>query len=230
MNNVENRSVQKRMERMCHGWAKSLGVVALSATFLWSPVSVSSVRADDITQFQLTEWLAAASGVKGLKTKNDYINWARAQGLSPANGWDANKTLTKKDMAQTIGQLLGVNANKYGGDYVRALQREGFDFGGIGDKVSRNELADFLDEDCFKVRLFQLIWELKHWHAPPKPPHHPPPPPPAPPVLMCHKGHTILVKAKEVAQHLRHGDTLGPCHVTKHGHDRDDCDDGHNHH
>lgn len=31
-------------------------------------------------------------------------------------------------------------------------------------------------------------------------------------VIICHKGHTISVSSSAVPAHLRHGDTLGPCH------------------
>ena len=31
-------------------------------------------------------------------------------------------------------------------------------------------------------------------------------------VIICHKGHTITVSSSAVPAHLRHGDTLGPCH------------------
>lgn len=48
-----------------------------------------------------------------------------------------------------------------------------------------------------------------------------------PRVTICHKGKTISVDQSAVPAHLAHGDTLGPCHVTTHGHDRDDGHGGH---
>lgn len=46
-------------------------------------------------------------------------------------------------------------------------------------------------------------------------------------VQVCHKGKTISISSRAVPAHLAHGDTMGPCHVTTHGHDRDDGDGGH---
>ena len=43
-------------------------------------------------------------------------------------------------------------------------------------------------------------------------------------VAICHKGHTITVDDHALPAHLAHGDTIGPCNITKHNHDRDDDD------
>jgi hypothetical protein len=225
MNNVESTSVQERTQRICHGWAKKLSVVALSAAFLWSPMGPTIAKAESsMTQLQYLQWLAAVNGAKGLKSGNDYINWARSQGVNPSGGWDANSTLTKKDMAQTIGQLLGVSSKN--GNYESALKREGVDLGGVGDQVSRNDLADFLDQSSLRDRLFTDSHGKPstdghggdHTTKPPTDDH-------GHKVTICHKGHTIKVDSHSLQKHLDHGDTLGPCHVTKHGHDRDDDDE-----
>ena len=69
--------------------------------------------------------------------------------------------------------------------------------------------------------------------TPPPTPSSTPPPSPSLPskVTICHRGHTIEVSLASLAQHLAHGDTLGPCKDEDDDEDEqddeDEDDDGH---
>ncbi len=244
MNNVENSTVQDSKKKMCHGLANKIYVCALSAALLLAALAPAQAESSALTQLQYLQWVAQLSGASGQFSHNasgsDYIHWAQSQGLNPSGGWQPSDTLSKDQMAQLLVQQLGLKEKKFGGDNVRTLLREGIDLSGIGDKVTKDQLVGLLDQFPVIVR---LPGAGKGGPLRPSTPikskdrgddddrkgdgdkdkdHEK--------VTLCHKGHTIKVSKKAVAAHLAHGDTLGACHVTRHGHDRDDDHEGHEGH
>jgi hypothetical protein len=48
-------------------------------------------------------------------------------------------------------------------------------------------------------------------------------------VLICHHGKTQSIKQEDLAKHLAHGDTAGPCTITEHSHSHDTISHSHSH-
>jgi hypothetical protein len=77
-------------------------------------------------------------------TSNDYIQWARNNGMRPTGGWDADAPITTDMMAETLVQLLGYNARKYNGDYYRTLAIHGINLQKM-DIVTPEWITLFID-------------------------------------------------------------------------------------
>ena len=250
MKNVEKILVQRDRKRMRQGWAARISVAALGASFLLAALAPTPARADGaaVTQLQYLQWLAQSSGAQfnAGSSASAYVNWAVSTGLNPTSsgGWVPNAALSKDVLAQTLVQKFGLTQNKFGGDHARTLARQGLDLSNIGDQVNRDNLAGLVDQFSFQGLAVLTQAGIKagnndpgQTQAPPKPKddgnndhhgkdgkkdgdHK---------TTICHKGHTINVDDESLQKHLQHGDTLGACHVTKHGHDRDDDDDDEHH-
>lgn len=245
MNNVERSSVHGSLQRICHGMASNISVFALGTALVCCSAGTTTARADSgVTQLQYIQSLVALSGASALFTADskpsDYVNWATANGMKPSGGWDVNDTLSKKDLAKTLDQLLG-GGNSGSGDsskVLKDLSRAGIDLSKLGDSVSKSDLVGLVDQLGFVPRLYALNAGGTTDKKPTsdKPPTDKPPTDKPPTddhdkkVKVCHKGHTITISENALNKHLAHGDTLGPCQVTKHSHDRDDDDkDSHGH-
>jgi len=228
MKNVESE-VQGIAEKICHGLAKHIGIGMLGAAMLLAPTTLKADSA--ITEGQYLQWLAQVSGanLKSGASSADYINWAKSLGINPSSGWDASQKMDQTILATTLVQALNLKSSKNNNDAVRVLQREGIDLSDV-NKVTKDTLVDLVDDFGVAARLGALDPQLitpankpkKHDDDEDKDKdkdkdHK---------TTICHKGHTITVDNHALKAHLAHGDTIGPCHVTKHGHDRDDDDKG----
>src|SRR5437667_8435456 len=131
MKNVEKSAVQGKVQRFCQGMAKKIGAITLGAAVLATPFGPTAAKAEEdgknVTQLQYIQWLAQLAGAKPGSSSDAYINWAKSLGIKPSDGWKAGDKLKVDALAQTLVQALGLNANKYGGDNIRILQREGID-------------------------------------------------------------------------------------------------------
>jgi len=79
-----------------------------------------------MTQKQYLQRLATICGaLPGSATDVELINWARGKGVTPSGGWNLAAPLTKDAMAQTMVQLLKLDAGKRNLDPTGILQREG---------------------------------------------------------------------------------------------------------
>jgi len=231
MKNVEKSAEQGKVRKICHGLAKRIGAVTLGAAVLLTPFAPMSAKADSdgkkVTQLEYLQWLANLSGNHLGSSKDAYINWARSLGINPSGGWKADDRLKGDTLAATLVQVLGLNANKYGGDAVRILQREGIDLSKVDGDVKKGDLVALIDQFGGQI-VAGLFDPAKHGPTTIPQPHKPttdkPNQPPPSKVKICHKGHTITVSQNAVNAHLAHGDTIGPCVVTKHKGDRDDDD------
>jgi hypothetical protein len=75
----------------------------------------------------------------------DYIQWAKNRGMNPAGGWSANSAVSANIVAETLVQLLGLNPNKFGRDYLRNLDSEGIHID-ANSVVTASLLASLLDQ------------------------------------------------------------------------------------
>jgi hypothetical protein len=107
---------------------KRISIYVLATGFVLLILGPVSARAE-LSQLEGLQWLVQASGDSGQfsasSTAADYIQWARVKGLNPNGGWQPNATLTREALAQIIVQLLKINPNKLGADYIKILEREG---------------------------------------------------------------------------------------------------------
>ena len=133
---------------------KRLGISAIAIGFAVAVFGPVSARADGVTQLQTLQWLSQVSGessqFSASATAADYIQWARVKGLNPSGGWQPNATLTRDALAQILVQLLKINPNKFGANYVRILEREGII---IPETIDRAGLLAVLGSENISARV-----------------------------------------------------------------------------
>ena len=215
MKNVEKSTLQGWTKNIGHGLAKKLGIIALGAAFLVSPLASTAVAAGSaVTHLEALQWIVQLVGdqLPSTATASDYVHWAQAKGLNPAGGWQPGAKLTKQAFAQVLVQLFNLKENKAGGDYARILAREGIHLPDA-DEITREDIIRTAD-DPVVGRLFGTSQASKKSDAAT------PPPPRGPDadhkVTICHKGKVVIsVDRNALNAHLAHGDTIGPCVVTE---------------
>jgi len=236
MNNVDTSLVHGKRQKVRQGLAKQSCAFALSAGLLlaaWAPLTARA-ESSAITQLQYLQWVAQLTGASSQFSKDtsasDYVNWAKSVGLKASDDWSPKDHLSGNDLAISLCGLFNIKA-KGSSDAVRALQRAGIDVSGISGNVTKDNLVALVDQITVSARLASLgASSSKKGNSddhPDDPKHsddHGDKDTDNHKVTICHKGHTITVSQKALPAHLAHGDTLGKCHVTKHGHDRDDDD------
>jgi hypothetical protein len=219
MKNVEKSTLQGWTKNISHGLAKKLGILALGATFLVSPLASTALAAGSgaVTHLEALQWIAQMVGdqLPGTATSSDYVQWAQAKGLNPNGGWQPGAKLTKQAFAQILVQLFNLKDNKYNGDYVRILAREGI-YLPDEEEISRAALVSTADDAVF-ARNISTASSQNGKGKPDKTE--------KPPVrdgnndgkvTICHKGkNTITVSRNALNAHLAHGDSVGPCVVTE---------------
>ena len=220
MKNVEKSYLQGRIN-IGHGLAKKLGILALGTAFLLSPLAspwATAAGSGAVTHVEAIQWIAQAIGeqIPGA-TASDCIDWARAKGMNPNGGWQPGAKLTRQALAQVLVQLYGLKENKFAGDYVRILEREGVSIPNE-EEISRQSIARVVDDPVVVVYSGRV--GAASVKKPLKNPKDEPPPPSrrddqAHKVTLCHKGHAITVSQNALQAHLAHGDTIGPCVVTE---------------
>ena len=91
MKNVEKSTLQGWTENIGHGLAKKLGILALGAAFLVSPVASTAIAGGSgaVTHLECLQWIAQMVGdqLPATATASDYVVWAQAKGMSPNGGW-----------------------------------------------------------------------------------------------------------------------------------------------
>jgi hypothetical protein len=223
MKNVAKSTLQGWTENIGHGLAKKLGISALGAAFLVSPVASTAIAAESnaVTHLEYLQWIAQMVGdqLPAKATASNYVVWAQAKGMSPNGGWQPDAKLTKQAFAQVLVQLFNLKESTYAGDYVRILTRRGI-YLPDEEEITRAGLAAAADDAVFQRNIDTASASLGNQPNPRPPPSRPPPPrpPPSPQddkVTICHKGKTISVPRQALNVHLRHGDTVGPCVVTE---------------
>ena len=138
---------------------KKLGLYAIAVGLLVLLAGPVSAKAETITQLECIQWLAQVTGDSGQfsasSTAADLIQWARVKGINPIGGWQPNATLTRDSLALILVQLLGLNPQKFGGDYARILAREGIELPAAND-ISRTDLVNVLGGLTFQSRVSVL--------------------------------------------------------------------------
>jgi hypothetical protein len=227
MKNVEKSNLQGRIN-IGHGLAKKLGILALGTAFLLSPLAspwAIAAGSGAVTHIEAIQWIAQAIGeqLPAGATATDHMDWARAKGMNPTGGWQPGAKLTRQALAQILVQLYGLKENKFGGDYVRILEREGISVPSE-EEISRESIARVVDDPV--VRVYSNRVGAGNGPKGPNGNRRDEPPPsrrddPARrddqshKVTLCHKGHSITVSQNALQAHLAHGDTIGPCVVTE---------------
>jgi hypothetical protein len=224
MKNVEKSTLQGWTESIGQGLAKKLGILALGAAFLASPMASSTATAAGsgaVTHLECLQWIAQMVGdqLPATATSSDYVQWAQAKGMSPNGGWQPGAKLTKQAFAQILVQLFNLKENKYGGDYVRILAREGI-YLPDEEEITRQGIVKTAD-DPVAGRLFGASSsnDAGKTTKPKNPTPEVRPPggtPSSHKVTICHKGkNTISVDRNALDAHLAHGDTIGACQITQ---------------
>jgi hypothetical protein len=241
MKNVEKRTLVGWTENIGHGLAKKLGISALGAAFLFSPVASTAIAdgSDEVTHLEYLQWIAQMVGdqLPATATASDYVVWAQAKGMSPNGGWRPGAKLTKQAFAQVLVQLFNLKESLYPGDYVRILARQGI-YLPDEEEITRAGLVAAADDAVFQRNIRNIGTASTGPGKPDNQPNSKPPAaprgdaggpdnqpnskPPRPPqedkedkVTICHKGRTISVSKRALQVHLAHGDTVGPCVVTE---------------
>jgi hypothetical protein len=128
---------------------KGLGFYAIAIGLFLVLAGPVSAKAESMTQIECLQWLVQVTGessqFSATSTPADLIQWARVKGINPVGGWQPNATLTRDSLALILVQLLGLNPQKFGGDYARILAREGIELPAAGD-ISRSDLVSVLGE------------------------------------------------------------------------------------
>src|ERR1044071_9445073 len=131
MNNVVQKSLQGWAGNQVQGWAVRIGVLAVGAACYVAVLSPSTASAGSstVSQLKYLQTLAQLTGESGQFSASskaaDYVQWARNKGIEPTGGWQPGSSLSSDALAQSLVQLYGLNARKYGGDYYRTLERAG---------------------------------------------------------------------------------------------------------
>lgn len=170
-----NQKQQHGWGKWAQGWLKH-GIVSVGvAAFL----TLASPAAHAISQLEYLQWMVQLTGdsasFSAESSAADYVQWARAKGMDPSGGWNANSALTPEQLAQSLVQLYGLNPRKYGGDYFKILEREGINITQGAPEVSRSALASLVDDFGFQSRT-AIIAKAKNTMKHPKPPKPPKPP------------------------------------------------------
>jgi hypothetical protein len=186
MKNAVQKSPQGWAGKQVRGWAFRFGVFATGAVCCLSTASAASSSVTHLKYLQTLVQLCGESAQFTASSKAaDYIQWAKNKNISV--NWNAKATLSSSDVAQSLVQLYGLNPRKYGGDYVRILEREGIVIEPSA-AVSNETLASLVDNPQVIAKSFQVAassttpvkpgngngggygWYAKH--GVPKPPPH----------------------------------------------------------
>jgi hypothetical protein len=137
------------IQKLLQGWAGKFTALAVGAACYTAVLSPTTAQAVDATQLQYLQLLVVLTGeapwFPANATANDYVQWARNNGMNPSGGWHPDALLTTDVMAQTLVQLLGLNPRKLNGDYYRTLARDGINLVPMTGAVSLDFLRPFMD-------------------------------------------------------------------------------------
>jgi hypothetical protein len=154
MKNAVQKSPQGWAGKQVRGWAFRFGVFATGAVCCLSTASAASGSATHLKYLQTLVQLCGESAQFGGSSKAaDYIQWAKNKNISV--NWSANATLTSSEVAQSLVQLYGLNPRKYGGDYVRILEREGIVIE-PSSAMSNEALISLVDNPQVVAKTFQV--------------------------------------------------------------------------
>jgi|SwirhirootsSR2_FD_contig_101_47724_length_736_multi_3_in_0_out_0_1 hypothetical protein len=148
MKNVVQKSLQGSAAGHLHGWVAKLMALAVGATCYLAVLSPSSASAQSATQLKYLQLMVVLTGeapwFPAGATADDYVQWARNNGMRPTGGWNPDAPITTDIIAQTLSQLLGYNPRKFNGDYYRTLAYEGL-YIPMLPEVTNEWLASFMD-------------------------------------------------------------------------------------
>lgn len=148
MKNVVQKSLQGSIGNPFQGWAAKLTALAVGAACYMAVLNPSSASAQEATQLKYLQLMVVLTGEAPWFPANgsaqDYVQWARNNGMRPKDGWNPSAPITTDIIAQTLVQLLGVSPRKFNGDYYRTLVREGINLPKL-DIVTNEWLAAFID-------------------------------------------------------------------------------------
>jgi hypothetical protein len=153
MKNAVQKSPLEWAGKQVRGWAFRFGVFATGAVCCLSTASA----AGSVTHLKYLQTLVQLCGESAQFTASskaaDYIQWAKNKNISV--NWNANATLSSSDVAQSLVQLYGLNPRKYGGDYVRILEREGIIIE-PSSTISNEALAALVDNPQVVAKTFSV--------------------------------------------------------------------------
>jgi hypothetical protein len=140
------------IQKLLQGWARKFTVLAVGAaccTAVLSPTTTAAAELTGATQLQYLQLLVVLTGeapwFPANATANDYVQWARNNGMNPQGGWQPNALLTTDVMAETLVELLGLNPRKQNGNYYLTLARDGINLQPVVGTVSLDFLRVFMD-------------------------------------------------------------------------------------
>ena len=161
MNNVVQKSLQGWAGSQVQGWAIRIGVMAVGVACYVAVLSptTASAGSSSVSQLKYLQTLAQLTGESGQFSASskaaDYVQWAKNKGIEPVGGWQPAARLSSDALAQSLVQLLGLNARRYEGDYYRTLLRQGISIEKSAS-VSGEALATLISDPVVNLQIFQV--------------------------------------------------------------------------
>jgi hypothetical protein len=151
--------MKNAVQKSVPGWAARFGVIAVGTACCVAVLnpSAASAAGSSVTQLKYLQTLSQLSGESGQfsasSTAADYIQWARSKNMNL--NWNAKAKLTSDVLAESLVLLYGLNPRKYGGDYVKILEREGIIIE-RGATISNESLAALVDNPVVAQKTLQV--------------------------------------------------------------------------
>ncbi len=134
----------------------ALGAACYVAVLSPTTASAGSSAVSQLKYLQTLAQLTGESGQFSASSKAaDYVQWAKNKGIEPVGGWRPAARLNSDVLAQSLVQLLGLNARQYEGDYYKPLLR-----GGVliekSESVSAETLATLISDPVLTSKIFSI--------------------------------------------------------------------------
>jgi len=134
----------------------AVGVACYVAVLSPTTASAGSSSVSQLKYLQTLAQLTGESGQFSASSKAaDYVQWAKNKGIEPVGGWQPAARLSSDALAQSLVQLLGLNARRYEGDYYRTLLRQGISIEKSAS-VSGEALATLISDPVVNLQIFQV--------------------------------------------------------------------------
>jgi len=148
-------SAQGSARKIGTGFTQKVLMVLLGAALVVGLAAPRQAKADSaMTQLQYLQYMVQLAGdtskFSQSSTPSDYVNWAKAQGMNPAGGWQPDAALSRDVLGQTLSQFYNLT-QKAGADYAKLLLREGIQLPDA-PTITRSAFVSIVDDFGFQSR------------------------------------------------------------------------------